>query len=172
MHALEFCIRSRVPEACCDVVSRMVHGPIDQRDSGLFFILIPKITSLLDKYVGSTSSPIYSSIFRMMMNCWVDKILGPRPPSDQRRAALEGLRWWACECEHCGQVRGFLHEGMERTKSWENLDRSAREHLEHELKDWCGNVASWKLIYGCGARGIKVRGTPDPLCSALTALAC
>ncbi|KAI0720055.1 hypothetical protein C8T65DRAFT_736222 [Cerioporus squamosus] len=144
----DFCARMDVGEACCQIVSRLVkqlsgnHAQL--RD--LLYCLIPDIKYALSRYGRSVSSPAYAPIFRDVLVLWVDTVLGRRPASEAATTQLKKVDGWKCACQHCREVRTFLREEPEKTKTWGRIGYRVRQHLEKELGRYCWSCASWKTV--------------------------
>ncbi len=154
----DFCARMDAGEACCKIVSRLItqfSGDHTQLRALLEFLILD-VKYTLSKYRRSVSSPAYAPIFRDALVLWVGTILGRRPSSEAATTQLTRIDGWRCSCRHCKEVRTFLKEEPERTKTWGRIGFRVRQHLDKELGQYCRNSASWKTV-STKPQGISVR---------------
>jgi hypothetical protein len=116
---------------------------------------LPEFRKCLQKENIAITSDPFRSIFKLVVLCWSEKVLGQKP-GDQAIAQRASLQTLASHCHDCREVFLFLAQGTSKTRSWERIGAPRRKHLEQRLAMNASWAASWNMIRST-PQGITVR---------------
>jgi len=116
--------------------------------------LLPGICGLARREGKSVTSEPFASGIRIIMNNWVEVVLGPKPNEAAGQPLLVKLQKFTCTEPNCVRVRKFLTTvNAENSMTLARIGAPARKHIERELQ-----------VHACSAATFEtVRTTPQGL---------
>ncbi|RDX51144.1 hypothetical protein OH76DRAFT_1401917 [Lentinus brumalis] len=145
--ALEFCFSVNTPDACTFILTRLLNPPkLDGKYvQEQLAPLVPELRAFLVKHRQPLTSPAFAPVFRSIMQLWVQKVMGTRPP-DTASAYIQHLQKWGCNCDVCKAVRHFLTSSPNEAQTWARIGAPKRKHVETFLQTYARTIATWAMI--------------------------